>query len=145
MTTIVWRDGTLAGDQRSTDDGAIMPGRYVKVFKNEKGWLYGSCGTSGPIEEFNRFMSGVVASIDPKKLPRGDYNGLVVSPNGDVFDIDRGYIEKLPSTIPYYVVGSGRKVALGALFMGASAEQAVRAAIEHDASTGGEVDVVLLK
>ena len=40
---------------------------------------------------------------------------------------------------PYFAMGSGRDFALGAMAAGASAEEAVRAAIAHDVYSGGEV------
>lgn len=145
MTTIAYRDGVLAGDQRTTDDGAIVPGRFIKVFKNDQGWLYGACGDSGPMEDFYRFMAGVVNSIDPKRIPRsGIYEAIIVSPTSDVFVVEKGFIEKYPLDTEYLAIGSGRKVAYGALYMGATPAQAVQAAITHDNCTGGSVNVVLL-
>lgn len=45
-------------------------------------------------------------------------------------------------TASYYAVGSGRDQALGAMHAGASADDAVRAAIAHDVWTSGDVDVL---
>ncbi len=43
---------------------------------------------------------------------------------------------------PYHAEGSGLSVALGAMFAGADAETAARAAIAHDAFCGGEITVL---
>jgi hypothetical protein len=39
----------------------------------------------------------------------------------------------------YDAIGSGGRVAVGAMWKGASAEEAVHAAIAHDSACGGEV------
>jgi ATP-dependent HslUV protease subunit HslV len=42
----------------------------------------------------------------------------------------------------FYALGSGSRIAYGALAAGASAEEAVRIAARYDTSTGGEVVVL---
>ena len=43
---------------------------------------------------------------------------------------------------PYYAIGSGAHLALGAMWQGATAEQAVECAIALDIGCGGTVDVI---
>jgi hypothetical protein len=143
MTTIAYRDKVLAGDRRSTDGSLIVPGRYRKVYKNKCGWLYGAAGTSGPCEALNAYMASC-PDFSEELPPRGKYTAIVVSPDGRVYNIDNGWIELLPKDIEFYVVGSGAPAALGALWMGANAVEAVEIASEIDNCTGGGVDHVSL-
>lgn len=144
MTTIAYRGGYLAGDQRTTDSGSIMPGRYTKVRRNSKGWIYGCAGQSGPIIEFDTFMQEFKPDKFPnKKTPRGDYRAIVVDPTGQVYDVDKGIAEALPP-VPFYAIGSGTDAALGAMYHGASAYEAVKCAIEVDNLSGGDVDCIPL-
>jgi len=45
---------------------------------------------------------------------------------------------------PFYALGSGYQVAMGAMEFGATAEEAVRAAIKWDTGSGGDVTVLRL-
>jgi hypothetical protein len=144
LTTIAYRDGVLAGDRRATDDGTIMPGRFRKVYKNKQGWLYGACGDSGPCEHLNRFMHSCPEGLPfDARWPAGKYSALVVSPDGHLFIVEKGFIEQLYDQ-EFYAMGSGTTPALGAMYMGADAIQAVKIAIEIDSKSGGGVDAVSL-
>lgn len=46
------------------------------------------------------------------------------------------------SRAKYLALGSGSEYAMGAMSMGATAEQAVAVAIEHDTGSGGEIMVL---
>lgn len=47
-----------------------------------------------------------------------------------------------PYFAPYFATGSGADFATGAMAHGATAEEAVRAAIMHDTNSGGEITVL---
>ena len=51
----------------------------------------------------------------------------------------------VPINAPFYAIGSGSHFALGAMWQGASAAEAVQAAIVFDTGSGGEVDVIELQ
>lgn len=146
MTTIVYRDGVLAADRRSSDGSYILPGRYRKAYKNKTGWLYAAAGTSGPCEDLNRFMHRAPADMDmfQSKFPRGDYSALIVSPQGELYVVERGLVEEITKVASFYALGSGSGPALGALYMGASAVDAVEIAQQIDMKSGGGTDHVTL-
>jgi ATP-dependent HslUV protease subunit HslV len=75
--------------------------------------------------------------------------------NEDTNNFDRGVIFRNGGRIevfepsgtfsmsaPFYAMGSGKSEALGAMWAGATAEQAVRAAIDLDPSCGGDVTIL---
>lgn len=66
-----------------------------------------------------------------------DFNCLIVEDDGSVFCFAKGYLMPVPGE--YIAIGSGASFALGAMAMGATAEEAVRASARHDKNTGGVV------
>jgi 20S proteasome alpha/beta subunit len=146
LTTIVYRAGILAGEQRVVDGESIMPGTYQKVFKNDKGWLWGCAGETGPMWAFNDFMREFKPDKLPNaKMPRaGSYDAIVIDPKGQIYLIENGWTQALPETVEFYAIGAGMEAALGALYHGATAVEAVECAIKANRSSGGNVDFVML-
>lgn len=72
-----------------------------------------------------------------------DSCGVIIDKCGTVrlFDSDEGdgSYEIRP---PYFALGSGQDYALGAMHHGASAEEAIAAAIQHDKGTNGGIMVL---
>lgn len=71
-----------------------------------------------------------------------DYHAILVRPNGEVFVVKDCLGLTGPLTAPYFAVGSGDEYALGAMCMGASAIEAVGAAIRFDPHSGGSITVL---
>jgi hypothetical protein len=71
----------------------------------------------------------------PKCIVDGEICGLVIHDDGEVYVMAEG--PPFPIECPYHTMGSGRDIALGALAMGATAEQAVDIAARHDQATAG--------
>jgi ATP-dependent HslUV protease subunit HslV len=141
MTTIVYRDGELAADTGMTAGGSMV-GHVTKIGRNAKGDLAGAAGDASYNFAFIAwFVVGEQGSApEAKEDDKAFDRGVIFRRDGriEVFE-PRGRFE---CSAPYYALGSGRPEALGALFMGATAEQAVRAAMAHDANTFGDVDVL---
>jgi 20S proteasome alpha/beta subunit len=142
MTTIAYRDGVIAADTGMTVGGSRL-GRIVKIARNESGALAGAAGSAGYNAKFLDWFRGGAVGDPPeaRETERSFDRGVVFHADGviDIYE-PTGVFH---ATAPYFAFGSGRPEALGALFMGATAEQAVRAAIEHDEATFGEVLTVL--
>ena len=66
--------------------------------------------------------------------------GLVFHPDGRLTIYEPG--GWCDATPPYYAIGTGKDAALGAMFAGASAEEAVRAAVAHDFYTCEPITVL---
>jgi hypothetical protein len=138
MTTIVYRNGVLAGDMLATDGDIKLPGSFKKVFKNKKGWIWGCCGTGGPICDFDRWMMEYCPETLPNRnIPKsGDYEAIVVDPKGNVYDVSKGWVELQPSDMRFFAIGSGAAAAYGALWHGATAVEAVLCATRVDRNSG---------
>jgi ATP-dependent protease HslVU (ClpYQ) peptidase subunit len=138
VTTIVYRDGVLAADTRVSFSDWIKPERLCKIERLPGGRLFAAAGDHaiwGKLLRWFRDPHG-----ERPEIP--DCDALVVLPDGTVeyycgagFRLIQG---------PFVAIGSGSPVALGALYAGADAEQAVRIAMRVDPYTGGEVDVARL-
>lgn len=136
MTTIAYKDGVIAYDSRVTRGSLIDHDDYEKlIHRNGHQFLFTGCGPdfSSLIDEF----LGVKAGDRPL-----DASGMVVT-NGGICLIGRDaesgfWVDDVWMDRPF-AIGSGRDFALAAMDMGASAEEAVRAAMKRDVYTGGKV------
>ncbi|MDB5612046.1 MAG: CcrSwift [Bradyrhizobium sp.] len=142
MTTIAYRDGVLAADTGMTI-GDSRIGRVTKIVRGPNGNLGGAAGSCGYAQKFREWVAGGEQDSPPE--PKEKENSF--SDKGVVFRRD-GTIDvhevngRFSCCANYYAFGSGRPEALGAMFAGADAETAIRAAIEHDSGTFGEIDVL---
>jgi ATP-dependent HslUV protease subunit HslV len=140
MTTLVYRAGVLAADSRSVRGDTISPYGVQKIRRLDDGTLVGMCGTLADVTRFIEAYSKSPTG-DLPELP--DSLVLVVKPNGRLHLYEEsGSFELEPA--PFYAFGSGQAVALGALYAGASAVQAVEIAAKVDRCTGGDVRSVHL-
>lgn len=157
MTTVVYRDGVLASDSQATEVDAFRLGVCEKIFELKNGTLFGAAGDADD-RQLRILLGSVDADTHYDGLPTKDElietkthcDALWVFPDGSLYNIDiqydndddewRAYITKLD--VEYAAVGTGKKFAYGALYMGATAEQAVEAAAEFDVNTGGDVQTM---
>lgn len=144
MTTIAYRDGVMAADTMVNSGGVIL-GSNRKIVRNKAGELAGGAGAASVIESFLRwFMDGEKKAIWPELTSGPNFTDVVLVVREDgALEVYDGF-GMHPITAPYYALGSGEDVAFGALFMGATPFDAVRAAMAHDCRTGGQVDVLIL-
>lgn len=141
MTTIAYRDGTLAADTAMCQ-GGVMMGAVVKIARRADGDMCGSAGDAAYNAAFTQwFLGGETESPPQAKQEDGILDrGVIFRRTGkiEVFE-PRG---KFYVQAPYFAFGSGKEAALGAMFAGADAETAVRAAIQFDPHTDGEITVL---
>lgn len=141
MTTIAYRDGVIAADTMEVTSNSII-GVATKIARRDDGCLAGAAGDAVYSRAFLQWFEGGEKGNVPEGFSEDGYidRGVIFRPNGiiEVYE-PRGMFE---TTAPYYAIGSGRPEALGAMFVGADPEAAVRAAIAHDVHTGGEVIVL---
>jgi len=141
MTTIVYRDGILAADSRVSYGSAIIPGTIRKVQRLSNGALYGFSGSVEVGEIMRRRVSKASDEMAPLEdevdLKGESFEALIIQPDGGVLCFEnRTWME---FKCPYIAMGSGRDFAYGALAMGASAKQAIKAAAALDPGTGGRI------
>lgn len=140
MTTIAYKDGVIAYDSRQTRGGAIVSD---------------DCRKCEIVNGVSFFLSGCVC--DEKALIAAYFGTPSKDPvecSGFVVDAGKlmmvGHDDKtgvwrqpLDPANPD-AIGSGSAYALAAMDMGASAEEAVRAAMKRDIYTGGTVRTVVI-
>jgi ATP-dependent protease HslVU (ClpYQ) peptidase subunit len=135
MTTIATDGETMAGDGLMTGNGAIFSTEEQKVRQLKDGTLVGCCGNSYNAPAFIEWLEG-----GEKPELSEDFEALVLLPDGTC----RGYDHKLRwISLPLpQATGSGQDFALGAMAVGASPEEAVKAACERSVNSGGKITVL---
>jgi ATP-dependent protease HslVU (ClpYQ) peptidase subunit len=141
MTTIAYRDGVLAGDTLLSYGPTQMPGHFRKVHKLGNGALYGFAGSAEVGEIMRRRLINIGQNDgileDATDLKGEPFEAILVQPDGETFFFENRTWCRLE--FPYVAMGSGKEHAMGAMHVGASAKQAVKAAITLDSATGGKV------
>ena len=140
MTTIVYRDGVLAGDTM-TVHGNTYEGDTRKVDRTEDGILYGAGGRLHDCERFKRWVQGGMQG--DLEVRDESFQGIVIKPDGKVTLYDEGSFP-IDITAPFYAIGTGKDLALGAMCVGANALQAMAVAMKMDVCTSQNVNYVFL-
>ena len=140
MTTIVYRNGVMAGDTAVFDRGTYC-GEARKVFRNEDGALLGVCGCMSALAQLRDwFMAG--GDDDPPELKDQDSEGLLIRSDGVAEWIGAGR-KRIEMSGDFFAIGSGFHVAMGALAAGATAERAVEIACDLDSHSRYPIHVLL--
>lgn len=103
----------------------------IKIGKSKNG-MAGVCGSASYAKVFLKWAEREEG--DPPHAEDGD-QGLIVRSLKVVEIYDGRGSHELTLPTGYYAMGSGACYAIGAFAMGATAEQAVQAAIRHDSCT----------
>lgn len=152
MTTIAFKRGILAGDTKITGCGNSHWGNIAKI-KRVDNWLIGACGAVDAMHWFLKMFdpkyieqrNTVMGNPHSGVLKDDDLEALIISPNGKVFHVEEKLLFTPLKKQEYFAIGSGEQVALGAMCAGATAIEAVKAALRHDGSTGGRVQFLKLR
>jgi ATP-dependent protease HslVU (ClpYQ) peptidase subunit len=136
MTAIATDGKSMAGDGLMTGNGAIFSEEEVKVHRLKNGSLVGVCGNSYNAPAFVAWLDGG----EEKPELTEDFEALVLLPDGTC----RSYDNKLRHiNVPVpTATGSGQEFAMGAMAVGASPEDAVKAACERCTNCGGKITVL---
>ena len=147
MTVIAVRDGIIASDSRVTVDSDAGGSRMFFCRKlyllKDMGVVIGVAGEGFAALRFVEWYQTIPMRKKGRKkrdsdLINGDadFTALVLHKDGKLEEYDRWLIAEEvplgPDAQQFYAVGSGCKVALGAMSMGASAAQAVEVACRWD-------------
>jgi ATP-dependent HslUV protease subunit HslV len=102
-------------------------------------------GGAGRATSINELIVWAESGMDFENYPDDakDLSAILIDPKGKVYLMDEEY---KPFSIKnkFHADGSGGDLAIGAMEAGATAEQAVKIAIKHDAGCGGKVQKVEL-
>jgi hypothetical protein len=141
MTTIIYRDGVMAGDTALFDRGTYC-GEVQKIYRSSDGALLGVCGCLGTVAELRDwFLGGAVG--DPPEMKDQESEGLLVRADGVAEWIGPGR-KRIAMTGEYFAAGSGFCVAMGALAAGSSAERAAEIACDLDSRSRRPIHVLRL-
>lgn len=138
MTTIAYKDGVIAFDSRQTRSGSIVSDDVVKhrLVDGVSFFLSGAvCDEKALIAAYFGTPSPVPVECSGYAVDGG--NLLMVG-----HDDKTGVWKQDLDLANPDAIGSGSAYALAAMDMGASAEEAVRAAMKRDIYTGGKVRTV---
>ena len=143
MTTIAYRDGVMASDSGAWS-GNSSHGWARKLVKGADGTLYGVTGHAAECSSYLAWVDGGCEGAEPKPRETKDEGNsfmvLRVTPRGRIEFIGAYGAEVYDA--PYYAVGAGAEVAFGALYMGATAAEAIEAAREHGSGAFGAVQTI---
>lgn len=125
----------MAADCQMTD--GFIPMRYERKIRKIQGHLIGGAGVVDDLELFFKWYEEFLSNKPKLQAPRlgKSFEGLAVSPEG----VLHNYSHRLIATQidePFYAIGSGGPVALGALEKGATVVEAVKIAIKRDIYSG---------
>lgn len=148
MTIICIKDNVVAADGSSWDGHIMVVGDRRKIIRSEDGAIGAACGTAGSTLVFRRYFqfsnadrrrAGGVLTFDKES----GFEAVWLEPDGQAWCV--GF-----DGWPYAVAqpaasGAAYELALGAMYAGASAEEAVRICIERHDGAGGEVFVERLE
>lgn len=156
MTTIAFKNGVIAADSRvtvSSDAGGDRNFHCEKLFRRrvtingkEQEVIMATAGESAPGSLFvEQFGSG--KSLAEIREVFGDsdvdFTILLVTQAG-LFEVDKWCVME-PVYEPFYSIGSGAKLAMGAMEAGASAARAVEIACKRDPYTAPPIVTMRLK
>lgn len=139
MTTIAYRDGVLAADTLRTSNG-MRDGYQRKIHKCGR-LLIAGAGSAAVCEQFRSWVLRGMVGPSPFEGKPDSGNGLVITPDGLAVIWGSSGPWQLKD-VPFLALGTGEQIAMGAMAMGGSAEEAVRAAITLNISSGGEIQTV---
>lgn len=141
MTVIAYKDGILAADSAFIQCDQMW-GTAEKIWRRDDGTLVGGHGSAGFCEAFRAWVMGGEEGEAPRaeKTEDGYSDGLIVRPDGTIeVHTPDGVI---PFAGPFYAMGSGEALALGAMAAGLSAPEAAAVACEFNIYCGGPVTVL---
>ena len=138
MTTIVYDGDVIAIDSQITiGDNIVSYGdKHTHIAHDE----FTNIFFSGDLNIITDIVAYVLSGFKKEEKPEGYYCCLLLDKHNRVSELTSHSRLPTPVKAPY-TSGSGATIALTALSMGATAEEAVKKAIELDVFPGGEIYV----
>ena len=138
MTCIAYRNGVLAADSQSTDSNNLrVPCRKLyRIAKGKnRGHIVATAGADFTGEVFVKWYSGEgeMPTAERDLINEDDlFLCLVLRPDG-LFEVDKSCV-LIENRLPFYAIGCGAPVAMGAMEKGAGAREAVGIACKWDSN-----------
>lgn len=144
MSVIVHRNNTLAADSHANSGELAFP--YTKLWEliptSSTDIIIQNrtlCGAVGPLQSVAALQQWTLQGCESKNFPTNSGGTLLLLTK------EKGLLRYKDVPIPYlhgannYAIGEGAPFAYGAMFMGATAEEAVAAAIDGSPHCNGHV------
>lgn len=135
MTTIAYRGGVLAADTQVNSGNGNRAGSVHKIGATKDGYRWAFSGAL-------QMQAACVSWAERREGLPPEIDGvfILIDPAGRHREWwGQGWLEVAD---PQAAWGSGERIARGAMFAGASAVEAVRAAIALDPESGGKITVL---
>lgn len=146
MSVVAYRDGVMACDARVTAGGLVI-GSMIKVRRFGDGKDVVLCGAVGDADSIIQFFKYVESGMDADYLPSFGsdvtFSGMTVDADSNVY-LYYNSMNQCEVTAPYYAIGSGDEVAMGAMYFKSTAIDAVKAACAHTTTCGGPIYAISL-
>lgn len=138
MTTIATDGVSIAGDSLAVS-GDLVSSKGIRKIWRFAGDLYGGSGLLNDIVTFQKWQNeGSEGEIELSE----SFGAIKVTKRGVYFFDNALHYHKANKL---WATGSGREIALGAMYAGASAHTAVRIASRLNVGTGGPIRVLYLE
>lgn len=147
MTTIAFDGFSIAADTMNQDGHGLKD--YASKLLIGKNLIAGGAGERHKISAWwmkvkDMRISEILDHGYPTYHPDTDNSAIMLVDAVTLKCYKLGASEFMLCSRGFHAIGSGRDFALAALHMGHSAKDAVQVAMEFDAGTGGEIEVVKL-
>ncbi len=126
-------------------DSSLYQGQVDKLWAIPSVGLIGCCGEIGAmVRVVDWLMEGGSRKKAPNLPDDCEFEAIIVSPEGEVLHYDR-HLVPIQVVNELHAIGSGRKLALGAMMAGASADKAVQIACQYDNGSREPVRMIHLQ
>jgi hypothetical protein len=147
MSCVVYRDRVMAATSGWIDDGIAWAKGQSLHRRNDV--VYGAVGATPDILQFIDWHSAGCDRSQPPEFLNTDDEGagfscLVAASNPLTLELWDPSLVGIIVHPEFYAIGSGAKVAVGALHCGVSAADAVKAALIYDPECVGRVEIINL-
>jgi len=117
------------------------PSTVTKLFRGPDGSVCGLCGDFGPGMALIDFICGR-SEVVPDFM--GADTTVIQLRRDGIWTYDNS-VRPFRIAEPFFAIGSGGDIALGAMFTGAPPDLAVKGAIRFDVYTGGRLQIMALE
>lgn len=137
MTVIAVKNGIMAADT-GIWQGGIVVGHRRKIVRLNDRRLFAACGQRASTIACADWLNSGGLGDKPPDENVNEFAGVILAPDG-VFIVD--HLHRIfPSASLIVAEGAHHEFVMGAMLAGATAQEAVRMAIERGDSAAGEVD-----
>lgn len=141
MTVIAWDGNSLAADKLNWFAGSTTTITKIRKIRGE---LYGISGKTALAQSCWKWIESEMSDDSfPGLQNDGEKSCIImhIDSNRKIWIYEHG---KNPwhNESPYYAIGGGGELAVGAMAMKANAKQAVEVAIQHNSLCGKGIDIL---